>query len=187
MYSTPSLSTALSCLKCNDGIDTIFPVLMRINALFNLVRSLRSEASWRNAAMESRPRAAISQIFQWTLILIQQSETTRGNSSALSLRRSQLFKKHTLWYPPHEESRAKLLLMLLLLLQLLSQNSRKPISHDKILWQWHTVRGIAHYQHSVLPAFDHTVEFLWLILIKSVAQNKNHNLVCSVLIRVLRT
>ena len=98
---------------------------------------------------------------------------TRGNSSALFLRRSQLFTKHTLWYPPHEKSRAKLLLMLLLILQLLSQNSRKPISHDKILWQCHTVRGLAHYQYSVLPASDHTVEFLWLIMIKSVAQNKS--------------
>ena len=98
---------------------------------------------------------------------------TRGNSSALFLRRSQLFTKHTLWDPPHEESWAKLLPVLLILLQLLSQNSRKPISHDKILWQWHTVRGLAHYQYSVLPASDHTVEFLWLIMIKSVAQNKS--------------
>ena len=99
---------------------------------------------------------------------------TWGNSSALFLRRSQLFTKHTLWYPPHEKSGAKLLLMLLLPLQLLSQNSRKPpISHDKILWQCHTVRGLAHYQYRVLPAFDHTVKFLWLILIKSVAQNKS--------------
>ena len=97
----------------------------------------------------------------------------RGNSSALFPRRSRLFIKHTLRYPPHEKSRAKLLLMLLLILQLLSQNSRKPISHDKILWQCHTVRGLAHYQYRVLPAFDHTVKFLWLILIKSVAQNKS--------------
>ena len=103
MYSTPSLSTALSCLKCKDGVDIIYTVLMRIKALFNLVRSLRSEASWRNAAMERRPRAAISQIFQWTLILIQLSENDeREQLSTLSEEVPAVHKAHTLISSPWE-------------------------------------------------------------------------------------
>ena len=76
---------------------------MRIKVLFNLVRSLRSEASWRNAAMERRPRAAISQIFQWTLILIQLRENDeREQLSTLSEEVPAVHKAHTLRLSPWE-------------------------------------------------------------------------------------
>ena len=98
MYSVPSSSTALSCLRRTSlllwrWVGWVLGIYHLDHAVDSnckdsgrnpcarsisdscwsfpsyLVRSLRREASWRKATIERRPRAAITHKFQWTIIL----------------------------------------------------------------------------------------------------------------------